>query len=266
VTRQAGLSLNAVVESACHTKIVSSVAACPVYSVVLSPDRALVQYEVLSATVQSAVLQNERVPIAATPNAMVQILGLRSVMAQTVVIPNETAQTVVTPNETAQTSGFRNATVQTVLVQSVGIRHGMVVRWYRAVMVLMVAHCAAPPSVAVVHCVAQAPRYVAVGARCGELQLWQAEHYAEEVHSSESEPRFAAAVELVQCVRELALASHLRLNSQGVRHDLASIHLHSKLPALCARAVLRLQLDFEIPCHLDLHRDLSFHAVSAQAW
>ncbi len=42
------------------------------------------------------------------------------------------------------------------------------------------AHCEAPQSVAAVHCVAQAPRYVAVGARCGELQLWQAAHYAEE--------------------------------------------------------------------------------------
>ena len=186
-------------------------------------------------------------------------------MAQTVVTPNAKVQTVVILNEMAQTSGFRNATVQTVLVQSVGIRHVMVARRYRAVMVLMVAHCEAPQSVAVVHCVAEAPRCVAVGDRCGELQLWQAAHYAEEVHSSESEPRFAAAVELVQCVRELALASHLSLNSQVVRHDLASIHLYSKLPVLCARAVLRLLLDFEFACRLDLHRDLPSHAVSVRA-
>ena len=245
MTRPAGLSPNAVVESACHIKIVSSEAACPVCSVDLSPDRAPARYEVLSATVQSAVLPNERVPIVVTRNAMAQILVLPNERAQTVVtlnatvqtvvilnetaqtvaILNETAQTVVILNETARTSGFQNATVQTVLVQCVGTRHVRVAPRYRAVMVLMVAHCAAPQSVAVVHCVAQAPRYVAVEARCGELQLWQAAHYAEELHSSESEPRFAAAVELVQCVRELALASHLSLNSQVVRHDLASIHL-----------------------------------------
>jgi hypothetical protein len=134
----------------------------------------------------------------ATPNAMVQ----------TVVIPNEKVRTVVIPNEKAQTSGFRNATVQSVLVQSVGTQNVTVARRYRVVTVLMVvhsgAHCEAPQSVAAVHCVAEAPRYVAVGARCGELQLWRAAHYAEEVHSSESEPRFAAPVELVQCVRELA--------------------------------------------------------------
>jgi hypothetical protein len=254
-----------VVESACHTKIVSSVAACPVYSVVLSPDRALVQYEVLSATVQSAVLQNERVPIVVTLNATVQSAVLQNERVPTVVTPNATVQTVVILNETAQTSGFRNAMVQTVLVQSVGIRHVMVVRRYRAVMVLMVAHCEVPPSVAVVHCVARAPRYVAVGARCEELQLWQATHYAEERHSSESEPSFAAPVELVQCVRELALASHLSLNSQVVRHDLASIRRYSKLPTLWVPAVLRLQLDFEFPGRRDLHRDQSSHAVSAQA-
>jgi len=225
VTQPAGLSPNAVVESACHIKIVSSEAACPVCSVDLSPDRAPARYEVLSATVQSAVLPNERVPIVVTRNAMAQILVLPNERAQTVVTLNATVQTVVILNETAQTSGFRNETVQTVLVQCVGIRHVMVVHQYRAVMVLMVAHCEAPPSVAAVHCVAQAPRYVAVGARCGEFQLWLAAHYAEELHSSESEPRFAAAVELVQCVRELALASHLSLNSQVVRHDLASIHL-----------------------------------------
>ena len=66
------------------------------------------------------------------------------------------------------------------------------------------AHCEASQSVAEVHYVAEAPRCVVVGARCGELQPWQAARYAEEVHSSESVPRFAAPVELVQCVRELA--------------------------------------------------------------
>jgi hypothetical protein len=166
--------------------------------VVLSPDRAPARYEVQSATVQTVV----------TPNVKVQILGLRSVMVQTLATPNVRAQTVVILNEKAQTSGFQNATVQSVLVQSVGTRNVTVARRYRVVTVLMVvhsgAHCEAPQSVAAVHCVAEAPRYVAVGARCGELQLWQAAHYAEEVHSSESEPRFAAPVELVQCVRELA--------------------------------------------------------------
>jgi hypothetical protein len=186
--------------------------------VVLSPDRAPARYEVQSATVQTvvtpnamvqiSVLQNERVQTVVTPNVKVQILGLRSAMVQTLAIPNAMAQTAVILNEKAQTSGFLNATVQSVLVQSVGTRNVTVARRYRVVTVLMVvhsgAHCEAPQSVAAVHCVAEAPRYVAVGARCGELQLWQAAHYAEEVHSSESEPRFAAPVELVQCVRELA--------------------------------------------------------------
>jgi len=172
-------------------------------------------------------------------------------------------QTVVTPSEKAQTS-FRNATVPSVLVQSVGIRNVTVVRRYRVVTVLMVvhseAHCEAPQSVAAVRSVAEAPRCVAAGARCGELQLWQAAHYAGGVHSSESGPRFAAPIELVQFLHDLASAFHLSLNSQVVRHDLVSIHLHSELPArpaLCAPAVLRLQLD--------LHRALSLHAVSGRA-
>jgi hypothetical protein len=257
-----------VVGSACRIESVSIDAACPVCSVDLSPDRAPVRYEVLSATVQSAVtpnamvlisvLQNEMVPIAAPRNEKVQILGVRSVMARTVVILNEKART----------SELRNAMVQSELVLIAATRNVTVVLRYRVVMVLMLvhsgAHCEAPPSVAVVHCAAQAPRYVAVGVRCGELQLWQAAHYAE-VHSSESEPRFAAPVELVQCVRELVLASQPSLNSQVVQHDLVSIHLHSTSLAICAPAVLRLQLDFEFPCRRDLHRDLSFHAVSEQA-
>ena len=249
------------VGSVCRIKSASTEAACPVCLVVLSPDRAPVRYEVLSATVQSAVipnemvqisvLQNERVPIVVTRNAKVQILGLRSAMVRTVVIPNVKVQTVVILNEKAQTSGFRNATVQSVLVQSVGTRNLTVARRYRVVTVLMVvhsgAHSEAPQSVAAVHCVAEAPRYVAVGVRCEELQLWLAVQYAEGVHSSESEPRFAAAVELVQFVLELALASHLIVTSQVVQHDLVSIHLHSTLLAPCAPAVLPLQLDFEFP-------------------
>jgi len=228
------------VGSACRIESVSIDAACPVCSVDLSPDRAPARYEVLSATVQSAVtpnamvpisvLQNEMVPIAATRNAKVQILGLRSVMARTVVTPNAMVQTVVILNEKARTSGLRNAMVQSELVPIAATLNVTVVRRYRVVTVLMLvhsgAHCEAPQSVAVVHCVAQAPRYVAVGVRCGELQLWQAAHYAEEVHTSESEPHLAAAVELVQCVRELALAFQLSLNSLVVQHDLVSIHLH----------------------------------------
>jgi hypothetical protein len=152
--------------------------------VVLSPDRAPARYEVLSVTVQSAMVRT-----LVTPNVKAQISGLRSAMAQTVETPN-----VVIPNETAQTSGFRNATVQIVLVQSVGTPN-----------VTVAAHCEASQSVAEVHYVAEAPRCVVVGARrCGELQPWQAARYAEEVHSSESVPRFAAPVEMVQCVRELA--------------------------------------------------------------
>ena len=259
-----------------------SEAAYLVCLVVLSPDR----YEVLSATVPNAMVQtvvtrnvkartswvrsamvqtvipNAMVQTVVTPNVKARTSWVRNAMVQTV-IPNAMVQSAGTPSEKAQTS-FRNATVPSVLVQSVGIRNVTVVRRYRVVTVLMVvhseAHCEAPQSVAAVRSVAEAPRCVAAGARCGELQLWQAAHYAGGVHSSESEPRFAAPIELVQFLHDLASAFHLSLNSQVVRHDLVSIHLHSELPArpaLCAPAVLRLQLD--------LHRALSLHAVSGRA-
>jgi hypothetical protein len=193
-----------VVGTACRIESVSTEAACPVCS-------APAHYEV-----QSAAIPNEMVQTVVTRNVRLDLVGSEREGSDR--IPNAMVQTVVTPNEGSERGDSEREGSDLVserdgservgserwdserdgrssLSGRDGLDGGSLLGSLRGASVR--CGCSLRCGGASLRC---------DGARCGELQLWQAAHYAVEVHSSESEPRFAAPIELVQFLHEIASA------------------------------------------------------------